>query len=350
MNMNDNSLDIFGEKFERIKKIGKGVFGNVYRALDKENKQIVAIKKYRYRGNMKEMKENAQQEIYFLQQLCSHPNIVHLNGVLENESVIVISLEVMDMNLTEFLKRSSQQLDDNLVQLLSHQLLSGIGFCHARDIIHLDLKPQNILINKFKQLKQLEQLKICDFGSAKRINHIVSTRNYNSVGTLWYRDPEILLGQKKYYTHHDIWSAGCIISEIVTKHILFCGESQKEQIDLIFQLLGTPYDANTNVNEFNKENIQFIINSSINSSIGKPTTNLYWPNLSSLPNYKPIFPKWGKKNLSNYFFKKYNVTTNDNIIDLMEKCLLYDSNRRLTAMAALQHQYFNNINNINNCE
>lgn len=321
--------DSFNKKFKHIKKIGKGVFGNVHKMLNRENQQIVAVKKYRYQGDIEEMKMNAIAEINFLKQLSGHPNIIQLYEIIENETMIGISLEIMDMNLKELLMRSSEQLTDNLITSYSYQLLLGIEFCHTNNIIHLDLKPQNILIDKSRCLK------IADFGSAKKITHIPSNRFFNTVCSLWYRDPEILLGQKKYSYHHDMWSIGCIISEMITKYILFCGETEKEQLDLIFQLLGTPCVDSLNTNKF-----------------VHTEPNLYWSEMINLSKYKSYFindntfPKWRKKNLGEYYFKKYKININSDIIDLIQQFLIYDPRKRSSASSGLKHKCFNNINGL----
>lgn len=319
--MNNSLHDPFNLKFEHIEKIGKGVFGNVYKVLNRKNNKIVAIKKYRYRGSIDEMKMSALDEINFLKQLHGHPNIVQLYEIIENETMIGFSMELMDMNLAVLLTSSTKKLSDNLITCYSYQLLLGIIFCHTNGIIHLDLKPQNILVDESRCLK------IADFGSAKKITHNPTDRSFNTVCSLWYRDPEILLGQKKYSYHNDMWSIGCIISEIATKYILFDGESEKEQLELIFQLLGTP-------------------------CIDSKESNLYWPNINDLPRYNLYFgnncsfPKWKRNDLSDYFLKKYKNKINNTIINLIEQFLIYDPSGRLDALSALKHPCFDNINGL----
>ena len=89
-----------------------------------------------------------------------------------------------------------------------YQLLSGIAFCHSHRILHRDLKPQNLLIDKNGSIK------LADFGLARAIG--VPVRSYtHEVVTLWYRAPEILLGCRYYSTPVDVWSIGCIFAEMV---------------------------------------------------------------------------------------------------------------------------------------
>lgn len=99
-----------------------------------------------------------------------------------------------------------------------YQLLKGIDYCHSHRVLHRDLKPQNLLIDKKGDLK------LADFGLARAIGIPVRTYTHEVV-TLWYRAPEILLGAKQYSTPVDIWSVGCIFAELVTKRPLFPGDS-----------------------------------------------------------------------------------------------------------------------------
>lgn len=114
-----------------------------------------------------------------------------------------------------------------------NQLLKGINHCHKNRVLHRDLKPQNLLINREGVLK------LADFGLARAFG--IPVKNYtHEVVTLWYRAPDILMGSKKYSTSVDIWSVGCIFAELVNRRPLFSGASEKDQLDKIFKIRGTP--------------------------------------------------------------------------------------------------------------
>ena len=103
-----------------------------------------------------------------------------------------------------------QNLDPLQVKKYLYQLLLGIEKCHNHKVLHRDLKPQNLLINREGRLK------LADFGLARAFG--IPVKNFtHEVVTLWYRAPDILLGSKNYTTSVDIWSVGCIFSEIVTR-------------------------------------------------------------------------------------------------------------------------------------
>jgi len=109
-----------------------------------------------------------------------------------------------------------------------YQLVRGIAFCHQHKVLHRDLKPQNLLINKSNVLK------LADFGLARGFG--VPVKNYtHEVVTLWYRPPDVLMGSKTYSTSVDIWSIGCIFAEMVTKKPLFPGSSDEDELQKIFK-------------------------------------------------------------------------------------------------------------------
>jgi cyclin-dependent kinase len=103
------------------------------------------------------------------------------------------------------------------------QLLAGIAKCHQHKVLHRDLKPQNLLINREGILK------LADFGLARAFG--IPVKNFtHEVVTLWYRAPDILMGSKNYSTSVDIWSVGCIFAEIVNRKPLFAGQNEEEQL------------------------------------------------------------------------------------------------------------------------
>ena len=112
-------------------------------------------------------------------------------------------------------------------------MLNGIEKCHRHKVLHRDLKPQNLLINREGLLK------LADFGLARAFG--IPVKNFtHEVVTLWYRAPDILLGSKNYTTSVDIWSVGCIFAEIVNRTPLFQGHNDRDQLNKIFAIRGTP--------------------------------------------------------------------------------------------------------------
>ena len=188
-------------------------------------------------------------------------------------------------------------MDPRLVRWLMWQLLAGTEACHAHRIVHRDLKPQNILINRTGSLK------LADFGLARTFS--VPLRQYtHEVVTLWYRCPEILLGQPTYSMAVDTWSAGCIFAEMAAGRPLFTGDSEVDQLFKIFQQLGTPSAAE-------------------------------WPGASQLPDWGASFPRFRKRS-----WAAVAPRLCDQGRDLLARMLVYDPARRISAAEALAHPYF----------
>jgi len=188
-----------------------------------------------------------------------------------------------------------------LLKSYLYQLFRSIFYCHGHRVLHRDLKPQNLLLDKHGQLK------LADFGLARAFGVPVRTYTHEVV-TLWYRAPEILLGSKVYSCPVDIWSVGCIFAEMATRHPLFPGDSEIDELYKIFRILGTP-------------------------------TEETWPGVSKLPDYKPTnFPKWKATNLSHVL---PNVEPAG--IDLLAQMLAYDPAKRISAKKALKHPYFDDL-------
>eukprot|EP00826_Nyctotherus_ovalis_P004668 TRINITY_DN11028_c0_g2_i2.p1 TRINITY_DN11028_c0_g2~~TRINITY_DN11028_c0_g2_i2.p1 ORF type:complete len:190 (+),score=37.52 TRINITY_DN11028_c0_g2_i2:1007-1576(+) len=180
-----------------------------------------------------------------------------------------------------------------------YQLLLGVAFCHKNKVLHRDLKPQNILIDKENVLK------LADFGLARSCG--IPVKNYASeVVTLFYRPPDVLMGSTNYTTSVDMWSVGCIFAEMVNKEPLITGVSNENQLLKIFKIRGTP-------------------------------TVEEWPSMKELSGYKE-FPIYQKEDLS-----KLVPGLDGTGLDLLDKLLQYDSAKRISARDALVHPYFADV-------
>lgn len=149
----------------------------------------------------------AIREISLMKEL-KHPNIVRLYDVIHTESKLMLVFEFMDLDLKKYMDMHGDRgaLEPAVVRSFMWQLLKGTAFCHDNRVLHRDLKPQNLLINKKGELK------LADFGLARAFGIPVNTFS-NEVVTLWYRAPDVLLGSRTYSTSIDVWSAGCIMAE-----------------------------------------------------------------------------------------------------------------------------------------
>ena len=217
------------DRYLVISKLGEGAYGKVYLAEDLKNKNLrVAVKQLKSSSVEEGVPISSLREISLLKEL-SHINIVKLMDVvhLQNNIVLVTDLKIM------LKKNNNKGLEPKLYKSFLYQLLKGIQHIHKMKILHRDIKSENLLISKDNKLK------ITDFGLAR--GYGLPIKNFrNDVVSLWYRAPDILLGNENYERSVDMWSIGCIFAEMVNGSILFKGFSEKEQVRKIFEILGTP--------------------------------------------------------------------------------------------------------------
>uniref|UniRef100_A0A0D3G255 [RNA-polymerase]-subunit kinase n=1 Tax=Oryza barthii TaxID=65489 RepID=A0A0D3G255_9ORYZ len=188
------------DSFHKLHKIGEGTYSSVYKARDLENGKVVALKKVRFANMDPESVRFMAREIHVLRRL-DHPHVVKLEG---------------------------------LVKCYMQQLLSGLDHCHSHGVLHRDIKGANLLLDNNGTLK------IADFGLATFFNPNQKQHLTSRVVTLWYRPPELLLGATNYGAAVDLWSAGCILAELLSGRPIMPGRTEVEQLHKIFKLCGSP--------------------------------------------------------------------------------------------------------------
>lgn len=212
------AVEMCDRRFEKVDKLGEGTYGVVFKALDLETNQIVALKKIRLDNIDEGIPSTAIREISLLQEL-QHPNIVELRDIVHGEKKLYLVFEFFNLDLKKYLdkldKKGGECLGQMQIKSLMYQLLKGLVHCHERRIMHRDLKPSNLLIDPEGKL-----LKIADFGLARTFGLPLKTYTHEVV-TLWYRAPEVLLGSKIYGTGIDMWSVGTIFYEMAHQKPLF---------------------------------------------------------------------------------------------------------------------------------
>jgi len=291
------------ERYQKLEKIGEGTYGIVYKAKDRLSDSIVALKRIRLEAEDEGIPSTAIREISLLKEL-RHPNIVRLYDVVHTERKLTLVFEYLDQDLKKYLDVCENGLDATIVMSFLFQLLTGVAYCHHHRVLHRDLKPQNLLLNREGDLK------LADFGLARAFG--IPVRSYtHEVVTLWYRAPDVLMGSRKYSTPLDIWSVGCVFAEMVNGTPLFTGTSEESQLETIFRHLGTP-DETT-----------FPGMSELSGGAAKIADLQHYPTPSSLQHLVPKLDPIG--------------------VDLLQLMLMYDPARRITAQDARRHAFFNSL-------
>ncbi|TFK68931.1 Pkinase-domain-containing protein [Pluteus cervinus] len=288
------------DRYAKLEKVDEGTYGVVYKARDEKTGQIVALKKIRLEAEDEGVPSTAIREISLLKELKDE-NIVRLLDIVHADQKLYLVFEFLDVDLKRYMETGNQNrtpITPQIVKKFTHQLVSGLLYCHSHRILHRDLKPQNLLIDKRNNLK------LADFGLARAFG--IPMRTYtHEVVTLWYRAPEVLLGSRHYSTAIDMWSVGCIFAEMIMQGApLFPGDSEIDQIFKIFRILGTPNDQT-------------------------------WKDVKSLPDYKPTFPQWSRQDL-NRIVQGLDASGQD----FLQSNLTYDFTKRISAKRALEHPYF----------
>ena len=297
------------DAFNIIELVGEGTYGTVYKAAHIESGNIVALKKVRTDNEKEGFPITAVREIKILN-LLRHENVIDLLGIIStnvcldsniHKADVYLVFEYMDHDLMGLLDSGLAQLDPTQIQFMIKQLLEAVAYCHSNNFLHRDLKCSNILISNEGKIK------LADFGLARYYHAEDEQRMYtNKVITLWYRAPELLLGEERYGPPIDMWSCGCILAELFNKKTLFIASREIELLDKICQLCGTPTPA-------------------------------VWPEVTKLSLFNSFKPKqYYRRRLRGEFEDK----TPHDALELLDKLLILDPNKRITAAQALKHQFF----------
>lgn len=256
------------------------------------------MKTYLFENLTNGINYSTMREISLLRQLVNYPQFVQLWDILEEENngqrMIHCIFEFCDKVLSTELNRRSEPLHIDLTRKYTHDLLEAIDILHGKMILHRDIKPDNILIDRSGMLK------LADFGLAKKASFL-QRRKSNAIVSLWYRSPEIILGSEEYFLGVDIWSIGCILAECLYKKPVFMCRNEKEVLDIVFRMLGTPTATHCpsylKLKKFSKEK---------------------WPKYDPPGNLKKMFPG-----------------APEDALDLLSKLLCLDPNQRILAKQAL---------------
>nr|GEV25434.1 shaggy-related protein kinase epsilon-like [Tanacetum cinerariifolium] len=285
---------------ERV--VGTGSFGVVFEAKCLETGESVAIKK------VLQDKRYKNRELQIMR-LLDHPNIVPLKNCFystteKNEVYLNVVLEYVPetvYRVTRHYSRMTQHIPLIYVQLYTYQICRALNYIHSViGVCHRDIKPQNLLVNP-----HTHQLKLCDFGSAKML--VPGEPNISYICSRYYRAPELIFGATEYTNAIDMWSVGCVMSELLLGHPLFPGESGVDQLVEIIKILGTP----------TREEIK---------CMNPHYTEFKFPQIKAHPWHK-IFQK----------------RMPPEAVDLVSRLLQYSPKLRCSALEACAHPFFDDL-------
>lgn len=217
------------------KVIGNGSFGVVYQARLCDTSEVVAVKKVLQDRRFK----NRELQIM---RVLDHQNIVRLKyyfhsmGDKKDDVYLNLVLEYIPDTVYRVARRYTRQRETIpilYVKLYMYQLFRSLAYIHAKNICHRDIKPQNLLLDPTTGV-----LKLCDFGSAKILAR--GEPNVSYICSRYYRAPELIFGAVDYTCQIDVWSAGCVLAELLLGQPIFPGDSSVDQLVEIIKVLGTP--------------------------------------------------------------------------------------------------------------
>lgn len=284
------------DKYDKGETLGQGQFGRVIKATVKATGQVVAIKKVKLANKKEGIHMTALREIKILKELHS-PHVIELVDVfISKGSNLALVFELMESDLEAVIKDTALVLSASDIKSYIHMALQGLAECHRHNVVHRDIKPNNLLIAKTGHLK------LADFGLSKVCDSPEGCRT-SQVFARWYRAPELLWGSTCYGSAVDIWAMGCVFAELILRKPWFVADSDIRQLQAIFTVLGTP-------------------------------TRAAWPGMDALPTFLEFSPCEGQP------LHKIFPQVSEDARDLLAQMMQFDPARRITAEQALQHRYF----------
>ncbi|KAK7314622.1 hypothetical protein VNO77_33149 [Canavalia gladiata] len=286
------------DRYLKREVLGEGTYGVVYKAIDTQTGQTVAIKKIRLGKQKEGVNFTALREIKLLKEL-KDPNIIELIDAFPHKGNLHLVFEFMETDLEAVIRDRNIVLSPGDIKSFLQMTLKGLAFCHKKWVLHRDMKPNNLLIGPNGRLK------LADFGLA-RIFGSPDRRFTHQVFARWYRAPELLFGTKQYGPGVDVWAAACIFAELLLRRPFLQGSSDIDQLGKIFAAFGTPSPSQ-------------------------------WPDMVYLPDYveyqfvpapplRSLFPM-----------------ASDDALDLLSKMFTYDPKTRISVHQALEHRYFSSV-------
>jgi casein kinase II subunit alpha len=295
------------EDYEVVRKLGRGKYSEVFEGMIVRSGEKCVIKVLK-----PVKKKKIRREIKILQNLRSGPNIIQLYDVVRDLQTDTPALIQEYVNNQDF-KTLYPTLADFDVRFYIFQLLRALDFCHSNGIMHRDVKPHNVMIDHSKR-----KLRLIDWGLAEFYH---PNQEYNvRVASRYFKGPELLVDLVDYDYSLDMWSLGCMFAGMIFhKEPFFHGHDNRDQLVKIVKVLGT--------DDFYKyvEKYGLTIDTHLQTLIGS----------------SGMFDCASRKPLKKFITPDCRHLCTPDALDFLDRLLVYDQARRLTARESMDHPYFN---------
>ncbi|KAH0794561.1 cyclin-dependent kinase E-1-like [Histomonas meleagridis] len=322
-NQNQFQQPSFEDSFDVKKNIGGGTYGQVFLAERKNSndKKKYSVKQSSINSDERKISPSIFRELVFLSEI-NYPHIIHPFSkdifLDKNRKTLSFVYEYGAINVQRVIEyysnRSNVRMSPVVAKSILFQLLLALDYLHQRSITHCDITPSNILLMSPNSEDMPGIVKLIDFGLSRIIDNSKEQRNFGVV-TVWYRAPELLLGDPYYDQKIDIWAAGCIFAELIQGKVLFQTTNKIQEKD---------------PTEFNSNQLNKIIEVMGAIEYNRcPMEYKYRDKLKSV-----MYPR--KPAFDDMFADKP-----PSAVDLLLRMLKIFPNERISAKEALMHPYFN---------
>ncbi|OHT06294.1 CMGC family protein kinase [Tritrichomonas foetus] len=294
-------------RYEQISILGQGAFGNVINCIDHKTHEKVAIKMLR---DKPKLHSQVLFELKLLMKLQGSDYIINYIESFQFRGFFCIVMELLGKDVYSVLAdRKFLPFPKHVIQNVARETTLGLKYMHSTGIIHCDIKPENILFFE----NNMNNVKIIDFGCSCYVGKLM----YSYIQSRYYRAPEVVFGIQ-YSTPIDMWSLGCVICELLTGTPLFPAEDENELVNQISEVIGLPP----------KELIK-----------KGPRAKHYFNEDGTLKNFANT--KGKKYEVSNKTLRDLAHIKDNDLLDLVEKCLTWDPKERITPDQFLLHPWIN---------
>ena len=283
-------------------KIGRGRYSDVYEGIDKKTSKKVVLKLLKPITKIKIIRE-----ICVLKTLKECPNIVEITDVIKEKDSEIYCIICKSISGIELRNCYLNITPPDLKQYM-YKIIQCLEYAHSKGIIHRDIKSTNIAINQ-----ETKELNIFDWGLS---DFYIKDYKYTlTIGSRYYKAPELLMEYKKYDFSIDMWSVGCLFGAILFQiDFLFKGSSNQDQLVKITK-------------HFGYEEIEKFLNK-------------YQGDCFLASKIKNKMKDYTKKSWDEFINEKNKYLISDDALDLLNKLLEIDHKKRITAKDALNHNYF----------